>query len=287
MGGKGSKNEPKGKHEITNSKKETPTDIDSIESHRSGIYLSKDIIDFGLTDSHCPVKEAVMDNFTIRNNSSKKVRFKFDAIQSDLPCRLTFTPGSGTLPAKNKNKPATKKKIEVKLVLNAPESLNFRVNLRINGGETLFLTVRAHPDLGIFGADPSTLESVEDEDGFEVPEVLVAMKNYLVEKGALRQEGIFRLAGDANEMKVIKDHMNQTKSFDGVDSDVNTVANLLKVWFRDLPVPILNALPPSTIAQSGDAKVVLEAYEELQEPQKTLLGWLLNLLSEVASQKKA
>lgn len=286
MGGKNSKNEPKGKHEVKESKKETPTDIDSLDVNKSGIRLSKEVIDFGLTDQHCPIKEAVLDSVSIKNNSSKKIKFKFDPIPAELPCKLTFNPPSGNLPAKTKGKSAPSKKIEVKLILLQPEAINCRVNLRINGGETLFLTVKARPDLGVFGADPDTLDKVEDEDGFEVPEILVQMKNYLVEKDAFRQEGIFRLAGDANEMKILKDKMNETKSFEGIETDVNTVANLLKVWFRDLPVPILNALPSSTIAQSGDPKVVLEAYEELQEPQKTLLGWLLNLLKEVASKKK-
>jgi len=167
-----------------------------------------------------------------------------------------------------------------------PESLNFRVNLRINGGgETLFLTVRAHPDLGIYGADPTSLTCVED-DGFEVPEILVQMKTFLADKDAFRQEGIFRLAGDAIEMKQLKNEMNSTKKFDGADCDINTIANLLKVWYRDLPIPILNVLPPSTIAQAGDREVCLEAYKDLPEPQKSLMGWLLAILVEVALNRK-
>jgi hypothetical protein len=55
------------------------------------------------------------------------------------------------------------------------------------------------------------------------------MREALVAQDALSQEGIFRLAGDQNEMKRIKGDMNRTKTFDAKDADMNTIANLLKV----------------------------------------------------------
>lgn len=57
------------------------------------------------------------------------------------------------------------------------------------------------------------------------------------------------------------------------------------MWFRELPVPILNALPTEIIFNSGDPNVCVDAYEALQEPQKSLLGWLLHLMADVASLK--
>eukprot|EP01090_Pellita_catalonica_P015324 TRINITY_DN4139_c0_g1_i1.p2 TRINITY_DN4139_c0_g1~~TRINITY_DN4139_c0_g1_i1.p2 ORF type:complete len:232 (-),score=46.60 TRINITY_DN4139_c0_g1_i1:1430-2125(-) len=171
------------------------------------------------------------------------------------------------------------------MVLEEPESLNFRVNLRINGGETKLLTVRAHPDLGVFGADPTTLKCVEDS-GYNIPLVLAQMKASLTERNAFEVEGIFRLAGDASEMKIIKDKVNQSKTFEGIQTDINTVANLLKVWYRDMPVPVLNAMPSTTIAKAGNPDVCIQAFKELQEPQKTLLGWLLTTLAEVSVFRK-
>jgi hypothetical protein len=58
-----------------------------------------------------------------------------------------------------------------------------------------------------------------------------------------------------------------------------------QVWFRELPVPILNALPTEVIFHSGDPNVCIDAYEGLQEPQKSLLGWLLHLMADVAALK--
>lgn len=262
---------------VTDAKKETPTDLSL--GKRKLVTLSKEIIDFNLGDEACPLNEAVRDQFTLTNESGKKIKFRFDLIPSSS-CELSFEPASGTIGGGKKNV----KKINVKMVLLVPESLNFRVNLRIGGKETLFLIVRTHTEQGVYGADPTSL-AIGDDCGFQVPVILADMRKALIAQDALSQEGIFRLAGDQNEMKRIKNDTNRTKTFDANNADINTIANLLKVWFRELPVPILNALPTEVIFNSGDPNVCIDAYESLQEPQKSLLGWLLHLLADVATLK--
>jgi len=59
---------------------------------------------------------------------------------------------------------------------------------------------------------------------------------------------------------------------------VNTIASLLKIWYRDLPVPILNALPQDQIMNWSDPSDCVAAYGQLKDPQKTLLDWLMDLL---------
>jgi hypothetical protein len=90
--------------------------------------LSKEVIDFNLGEEPCPLNEIVRDQFTITNESGKKIKFRFDPIPS-ASCKLSFEPASGTIDGGKKNV----KKIGVKMVLLMPESLNFRVNLRIGG----------------------------------------------------------------------------------------------------------------------------------------------------------
>eukprot|EP01088_Endostelium_zonatum_P018544 TRINITY_DN598_c4_g1_i1.p1 TRINITY_DN598_c4_g1~~TRINITY_DN598_c4_g1_i1.p1 ORF type:complete len:346 (+),score=69.70 TRINITY_DN598_c4_g1_i1:99-1136(+) len=266
---------------INNSEEGSSTGEGNPTDH-NGLMLSKEVIDFGNTS--CPLNEIVLDQFVLTNNSAKKIKFKVESV-TPATCKISFLPATGQLPAKKKNATPSRK-IDVKLQMLQPEALNFRVNLRVNN-ETLFLTVKAHPDKGVFGVDPTALTQAED-DGFEVPEIIVEMKNYLVSKDAFNQEGIFRLAGDAVEMKQLKDQINAGKKFpkdiDGID--VNSVANLLKVWFRDLPVPILNVLPTPTILRANERDVVIDSFEkELVSPQKDLLGWLLNILVVVAVNK--
>ena len=67
-----------------------------------------------------------------------------------------------------------------------------------------------------------------------IPALLVMMRREL-EKGHGRdQVGIFRLAPDADDCKTAKEEMNRG-DFHGVQ-DVNIVANLIKVFFRDMDV---------------------------------------------------
>lgn len=49
-----------------------------------------------------------------------------------------------------------------------------------------------------------------------------------------------------------------------------------------MPVPILNALPQERIMNWSDSSDCVDAYKTLPEPQKSLLDWLLDCLSDVA-----
>jgi len=146
--------------------------------------------------------------------------------------------------------------------------------------------------------DPSTIEQTTEDYGVTVPLVLVQMKDYLFRNKALKQEGIFRLAGDQGEMKRLKQAINKSKDFDSVvgslyserndtqaEDDINTIANLIKVWFREMPAPIMNVIPTQEIYNSSDQEVCVQAYDNMQEPQRSLLSWLLSLLCDVAAKK--
>jgi len=172
------------------------------------------------------------------------------------------------------------KKITVKLILLAKVNLNFKITLRTAAGESLFLNLRVAGETGVFGVDPSTLEQ-EDDNGYIVPQILVNMKKCVIKKGGIQTEGVFRLAGEQMEIKRIKDQMNK-KTYDYSTNDVNAITSLLKIWFRELPVPILNPLPQESIMSFSGAGDCISAYETLPEPQKTLLNWLMDFLAEIA-----
>jgi hypothetical protein len=259
----------------------------SLGAKPKGPYtLSKEVLDFGLGDGAFPVNEPVRDQLNIINNTSNKVKFHFEPV-SMPSCKLVFEPASGSISSNQKNKCV--KKIIAKMTLTTSEPVNFRVNLKIvdksNHTETLFLVVRTRNDQGAFGVDPTTLDTIFDA-GFEVPTILVEMKNYLLTQEAWKQEGIFRLAGEASDIKYVKQQMNKTKRLDvSTNPDINSIANLLKIWYRDLPTPILNELPSEAVCNSTDPEVCIEAYKSLKEPQRSLLGWLLDLMVDVASYK--
>jgi len=79
----------------------------------------------------------------------------------------------------------------------------------------------------------------------KIPTVLVTLKKYLLDTGSLSLNGLFRLTGDEKELKHVKDQLNKG-AFTGC-TDKHCVANLIKVWFRELPQHVLNVIPKQKI----------------------------------------
>jgi len=233
------------------------------------LEFSKSVLDFSTKDEACPLNVPVYDEVVVKNVDKKSVKFKFEPV-CPASCKLSFSPSSGSV-GKGKEK-----RVKVMLILLQMTNLNFKVTLRTRDGAGLFLNLRVSGETGVFGVDPGTLEQTDD-GGFMVPKVLVEMKNLILSKHGEKQEGIFRVAGEQTEILRIKGLMNK-KVFDGDTKDVNAVASLLKIWFRDLPVPILNALSSDTIMNFSGADDCVNAFKSLPEPQKSLVSWLLDFL---------
>jgi len=250
-------------------------DIASLGSS-STIEFSKNIVDFNLGEKPCPLKVPVHDQFDIQNKTAAKVRFNFEQ-SFPKEFQLHFSPSAGTI---DKNKSKT---IKVKLIVNSKININHKVTLKIDEEMSHFLTVRIRCETGVFGVDPASLE-MEMDAGYQVPSILVAMKRSLIDYGGLKQEGIFRLAGEQTEIKRIKEVMNKKEFTE--NNDINSIASLIKIWFRELPTPILNCVPPEAIFHSNDIAGCVKAFEELPDLQKTLLSWLMDLLMMVSQYSK-
>jgi hypothetical protein len=233
--------------------------------HQKQNVFSKDTLEFlfGMSSE----SGEGSDEIVITNHKAVKVKYKIEAAPS-LQCVITANPATGSIA------PGKEKKVKLKADVKDKVNLSFKLTVHV-GTEAHFLNVRVRSLTGVFGTDPTTLDMVEDED-LMVPEVLVLMKKSLIAADGLKTEGIFRLAGDVFEIAALKDQMNK-KTFEKSDN-VNTVATLIKVWYRELPEPILNKVPTSSIYYSTDSDRCIEAYRDLAEPYKTLLTWLLDLL---------
>eukprot|EP01113_Clastostelium_recurvatum_P033667 TRINITY_DN447_c0_g1_i3.p1 TRINITY_DN447_c0_g1~~TRINITY_DN447_c0_g1_i3.p1 ORF type:complete len:362 (+),score=93.24 TRINITY_DN447_c0_g1_i3:204-1289(+) len=246
--------------------------VAELGTNTSGIELSKSIIDFNLGERPCPLRTPVIDNFTITNTNPTRIHFQLDP-SHPKEFQLTFSPSSGTI---ERGKTRT---IKVKLVVTSKINVNHKATVLIDGAPHV-LTARIRCETGVFGVDPSGIET-EMDAGFQVPSILAMMKRSLLVHDGLRSEGIFRLAGEQTEIRRIKETMNRKEFTDS--NDLNTIANLIKIWFRELPTPILNALPQESIFYSSEVSDCVAAFENLPEPQKSLLSWLMDLLIQVAS----
>ncbi|KAK4702174.1 RalA-binding protein 1, partial [Phenoliferia sp. Uapishka_3] len=79
--------------------------------------------------------------------------------------------------------------------------------------------------------------------GLELPAVVYRCVEYLEAKNAESEEGIFRLSGSTNVIRVLKDRFNAEGDVQLLNSneyyDPHAVAGLLKAYLRELPVHIL------------------------------------------------
>ena len=135
-----------------------------------------------------------------------------------------------------------------------------------------------------FGLPPSKVECVK-VPGYDsrIPAVLVQMRDYLFANGGLEVEGIFRLAPDADESKLVRKQLDEG-SFKQCD-DINCIANLIKVWLREMPEHLLDHVDRRAVeecATEADAGAVVA---QMQEPYKSIMEWLLDMCVDISEHK--
>uniref|UniRef100_A0A8B9MSE3 Rho-GAP domain-containing protein n=1 Tax=Accipiter nisus TaxID=211598 RepID=A0A8B9MSE3_9AVES len=87
-----------------------------------------------------------------------------------------------------------------------------------------------------FGVPLETL--IQDATQCGVPFLVTQMVEYL-EVFGLERVGIFRISGSVNKIKKLKQKYNQGEKVDLVnDGDVDSVASLLKLFLKELPVAV-------------------------------------------------
>jgi RalA-binding protein 1 len=75
-----------------------------------------------------------------------------------------------------------------------------------------------------------------------LPAVVYRCLEYLTDKKAVNEEGIFRLSGSNIVIKGLRERFNiegDIKLLDGQYYDVHAVASLLKLYLRELPASVL------------------------------------------------
>ena len=134
-----------------------------------------------------------------------------------------------------------------------------------------------------FGVKPEQLDGVEIQ-GYDskIPRVLIDLRSRLQAQNAFKQVGIFRLAPNAEDSDNIKSLINKG-TFNSINNvDPNVYANLIKVWFRDLPIPLLGPIKPEIIEYAQTQEQVIQAIDSFQEPMKSIYLWLCDLCVEVS-----
>ncbi|XP_028270822.1 rho GTPase-activating protein 25 [Parambassis ranga] len=96
------------------------------------------------------------------------------------------------------------------------------------------------PTSGVFGKSLMDIVTYEQRFGPHMVPILVQKCVEFIKEHGLDEEGIFRLPGQDNAVKQFRDAFDagERPSFPS-DTDVHTVASLLKLYLRELPEPVV------------------------------------------------
>ncbi len=155
----------------------------------------------------------------------------------------------------------------------------------------------------MFGVRIETLmlQQRGDFPELDVPRVLVVLTQQLRAHGAFGHEGVFRVPGRHDVVATLKARLNAASAssdlhavFAACDgTDVNALASLLKMWFRELPTPIIPAdlydvavrgfaSEPDSQLDDDDSRVdrALSIFRELPLASRRVLAFVLRFLDE-------
>uniref|UniRef100_A0A7N0V509 Uncharacterized protein n=1 Tax=Kalanchoe fedtschenkoi TaxID=63787 RepID=A0A7N0V509_KALFE len=131
----------------------------------------------------------------------------------------------------------------------------------------------------VFGVSTDSMQLSFDSRGNCVPTILLMMQKRLYALGGLQAEGIFRLAAGTSQDEYVRDQLNRGVVPESID--VHCLAGLVKTWFRELPIGILDSLPPEQVMQAHSEEECTKLVKSLPATQAALLDWTVNLMADV------
>ncbi|XP_023264436.1 rho GTPase-activating protein 24 isoform X2 [Seriola lalandi dorsalis] len=146
---------------------------------------------------------------------------------------------------------------------------------------------------GIFGQKLEETVRYERRFGNKLAPMLVEQCVDFIRQWGLQEEGLFRLPGQANLVKELQDAFDcgEKPSFD-CNTDVHTVASLLKLYLRELPEPVVpfhkydEFLASAKLLSKDDEmgmKELRRLVESLPPVNYNLLKYICRFLDEVQS----
>uniref|UniRef100_A0A4X1W9Z0 Rho GTPase activating protein 25 n=1 Tax=Sus scrofa TaxID=9823 RepID=A0A4X1W9Z0_PIG len=143
----------------------------------------------------------------------------------------------------------------------------------------------------VFGQRLDETVAYEQKFGSHLVPILVEKCAEFILEHGLNEEGIFRLPGQDNLVKQLRDAFDagERPNFDR-DTDVHTVASLLKLYLRDLPEPVVpwsqyeGFLLCGQLMNADEAKAQQELVKQLSilpRDNYSLLSYICRFLHEI------
>ncbi|XP_052193336.1 rho GTPase-activating protein 5-like [Diospyros lotus] len=135
----------------------------------------------------------------------------------------------------------------------------------------------------VFGVSTESMQLSYDSRGNSVPTILLLMQRRLYAQGGLQAEGIFRINAENSQEEFVRDQLNGGVVPEGID--VHCLAGLIKAWFRELPMGVLDPLSPEQVMQCQSEEDCTALVRLLPTTEAALLDWAVNLMADVVQQE--
>ena len=248
-------------------------EVDELQPSAPYLCMDKHVLDFSLTDGLLPINVLCEDTIAVLAPSKKCTFNLVDGNVDNDEFKLTVSTESATVAKAG----LFRLGFEL-LVKRYKPYVRHVVRVDVPEGLSYFVVINLKIEPRVFAVDWEDWAMIQDR-GHVVPKPMAQLRQYLYDQEALTSTGIFRLAADETEVNQIKADLNRG-DFTGC-RDVNTAATLLKVLFREMPVPILNCLPAAKIMTATSEPASAELYESMPEPNKRVFTWLLDVMLDV------
>ncbi|XP_051757248.1 active breakpoint cluster region-related protein isoform X1 [Ctenopharyngodon idella] len=260
--------------------------------HPSSAYVCVEVDGFEFYDRR---KQTCLSAFSVTPQWDEELVFQVDGAQQLF---LVFV---------SQNENDTQHDIVGRVVLNLDPDNMFKKWKKVTCSlgqvdVTLSIKYMPHP------LEPPSSTPLVQEPVFCVPIEQVAMHESVlvphivrscveeVERRGLNEEGIYRISGASSEIKALKNAFN-TNYREAVSKlrsvDVNTVSGTLKLYFRELPLPLI---PSEQFKELSDALDIADPYlradsmltllQDLPDVNRNTLLFLLHHLRRVAERKE-
>ncbi|KAF7843897.1 rho GTPase-activating protein 3 [Senna tora] len=136
----------------------------------------------------------------------------------------------------------------------------------------------------VFGVSAKSMQCSYDDRGNFVPTILLRMQKQLYAQGGLKAEGIFRINADSSQEEFVRDQLNKGVVPQGID--VHCLSGLIKAWFRELPMGVLDSLTPEQVVHCKTEENCTNLVRLLPPTEAALLHWAINLMADVVEHQK-
>lgn len=251
------------------------------------LHVSKNMLEFGYGGRPCPVDEEMAEAVVVKCLKGKaKYTVQMPPACTDYQIDISHKTGYLKVPSqvdKMKGKTvATTETLRIKLTLKTSKPMNVVISVAVEDGPFQFIAIALKPGPSAFGA-PLTSFPIVNDNGHRVPALLQVLRLHLERGDGFGTPALFRSPGDVDEMVTVKRLLTDGRTELG-SVRVHTLANVIKLFFAALPVPVLSAIPEGILLSIASTESCITAFDKYITGLERAAGlWLLDLLVHVAA----